>query len=627
MRFLFTLICLLPSFLNASTYYVATNGSNANPGSSGSPWLTIGKGLSNAVAGDTVVVRAGVYNEFLTNSVSGTAGNPITFQGERGASGEWLTIIDPSTSISTGWVTAPEIGSGVWKKTDVPFTTHELTIANKRVGYVFSIGDMSTVIGFSYDSSGWTTGAELLSVPSNQTVIFHQSHLSGSYWDGLEALWSATNNITYLRLRDGSDPNGLSIRAAPNSGTLANATPDYAAIKTTSASYITYKDFLVRGSVACFYIYNSHHWTIQDNYLANGIYRVYLTIFSHDCTVTNNVMTTDFYASVSGGAWGGNNNATARANENRYILSKELMGDTTTLDCNVLMTFCGQSNVISGNTLMPGIGLGIGLWGYTTSGIGPSTGTIISGNSISGQPDTGVLLSYGQTETQVYDNLIANCNSNMRCHEMDAAETNRTIYIYRNRFYQPPGNGTHTFFFFNSGSGTASFFPTFWFYHNSFSGGYYGVQPGNNRELSNVRWVNNIWSSHYQNLFLGSGPLKTNATYVGGWDYSIAANAHPDASDPAWWGSSNIAESAAIWETNSVPDFILSSGSSAIDSALDTTASFTLKGTNYSALPQNSASKVGSAWDIGALEYTPPPSTPVTGKRQRGPKLNKLGGW
>jgi hypothetical protein len=48
-----------------NTYYVAKNGSDNNPGTQAQPWLTFQKATSTIVAGDTVYVRAGVYNERL----------------------------------------------------------------------------------------------------------------------------------------------------------------------------------------------------------------------------------------------------------------------------------------------------------------------------------------------------------------------------------------------------------------------------------------------------------------------------------------------------------------------------------------------------------------------------------
>lgn len=61
------------------TLYVATNGSNSNPGTSSKPFLTIGKAASVAVAGSVICVSSGTYNERVTSSTNGTAAKWIFF--------------------------------------------------------------------------------------------------------------------------------------------------------------------------------------------------------------------------------------------------------------------------------------------------------------------------------------------------------------------------------------------------------------------------------------------------------------------------------------------------------------------------------------------------------------------
>ena len=70
-----------------NTYYVAKTGLDSNDGSLAHPWLTINHAASTAVAGDTVYVRSGTYNEYVFDCYhSGTAGNPITFENYPGES-------------------------------------------------------------------------------------------------------------------------------------------------------------------------------------------------------------------------------------------------------------------------------------------------------------------------------------------------------------------------------------------------------------------------------------------------------------------------------------------------------------------------------------------------------------
>jgi len=63
----------------ATTYYVSTTGTDANPGSVSKPWRTIQKAANTLAPGDTVLVRSGTYNERVTVGVSGTTNQYITF--------------------------------------------------------------------------------------------------------------------------------------------------------------------------------------------------------------------------------------------------------------------------------------------------------------------------------------------------------------------------------------------------------------------------------------------------------------------------------------------------------------------------------------------------------------------
>jgi len=78
------LITLLPSFARSrqagATYYVATTGSDSNPGTIGAPWLTIQHAANTVTAGATVYVFGGVYYESVNFPTSGTASAPITFE-------------------------------------------------------------------------------------------------------------------------------------------------------------------------------------------------------------------------------------------------------------------------------------------------------------------------------------------------------------------------------------------------------------------------------------------------------------------------------------------------------------------------------------------------------------------
>src|ERR1700737_3974277 len=96
---------LISGCARGGSYYVSTDGDDANPGSPEEPFRTLMRAAQLAVAGDTVIVRNGTYGQesavtdgeaadtnrspvVLRNS--GNAGAWITFQAEH----QWGAILD-----------------------------------------------------------------------------------------------------------------------------------------------------------------------------------------------------------------------------------------------------------------------------------------------------------------------------------------------------------------------------------------------------------------------------------------------------------------------------------------------------------------------------------------------------
>jgi hypothetical protein len=88
---------LLAQAAYGSTYYVSTTGKDTNSGTISSPWQTIQHAANSVTAGDTVYVRAGIYNEIVSVPSSGSAsGGYITFSSY---AGELATIDGTGLSI------------------------------------------------------------------------------------------------------------------------------------------------------------------------------------------------------------------------------------------------------------------------------------------------------------------------------------------------------------------------------------------------------------------------------------------------------------------------------------------------------------------------------------------------
>ena len=66
----------VPAVASAATYYVATTGSDSNPGSVSAPWRTIRFAVSRLSAGDTLYIRGGLYTGATDNIDSQSATVP-----------------------------------------------------------------------------------------------------------------------------------------------------------------------------------------------------------------------------------------------------------------------------------------------------------------------------------------------------------------------------------------------------------------------------------------------------------------------------------------------------------------------------------------------------------------------
>lgn len=594
--------------VGAAEYWVSvTNGSNANPGTEAQPWKNVYHAAVTAVAGDTVTVRAGFYNESVTNTASGLPGQPITFTGERGGSGEWLTIIDSSMLITNAWSAATEIGAGVWKQTGLPFETKELSIGTQRVAFVFTTNYLGAN-NLAFYQSPYTNGSQILTLPTDATVDLIAG-VSVSFWDGIKAMWAATNGTTYLRLRDGSDPSSLEVRINRCLDGLWHDWPYQGnTIQMVGKSNIVWKNFHVTGGFTQFLLdTGAADNIIESNRIERGWYRVYGQDNVTRNIVRNNQMTCNFYGYTNQGAWTGRQTEKAKISDVIYRVSKYYMGQTSQGDYDMRWYLCGDSNLITGNTCWASMGNGIFVSTISTE---PMLGTQISSNVVSGHPSAGILHDPFPTETHIYDNNVSDCDGQFRVMRMNAAgQTDQVIYFYRNRCWLPSGEGDQIYLHLDFTTTNATYFPELWVYNNSFSGGEHIVNSSfydyDNGGWKGLRFINNILSG---SLFLETSKIGmiTNANYMGAWDYNLNADVNPTNYNgvlPAWWGSSNIIQASLEWATNDTA-LALAPGSSAINNALDVAQDFVLRGTNYTALPNTAIVKTGLHWDIGALEHS-----------------------
>ncbi|NOU85315.1 hypothetical protein GC102_05890 [Paenibacillus sp. LMG 31460] len=165
-------------------YYVSTTGSDSNSGTISSPFRTIQKASNLMVAGDTVILRSGTYNETITPQTDGISGNLITY---KAYPGETVTI--SGSAPVTDWT----LDSGSIYKAPMNW---DLGDDNQ----VFVSGEMMRLAQYP----NWTNDSNIFDVgfasmsSGNATSITHSAiNKPANYWAGATVIvkgWWSTQS-------------------------------------------------------------------------------------------------------------------------------------------------------------------------------------------------------------------------------------------------------------------------------------------------------------------------------------------------------------------------------------------------------------------------------------------------
>jgi hypothetical protein len=221
----FAAVLTLAPFLGAqagSTYYVSTSGNDSNPGTIGSPWLTIQHAANSVSAGATVYVFGGVYGEAVNFPASGTASAPIAFKSYPGqtavidgtdvacctsnpassgnATQGLVTIVDQSYVIVSGFEIrnfttnkAADTPAGIWitgSGTGVQLLNnrvHNITTSSEKNGNAFGIAVYGT-------SKTPITG---LVIGGNEVYSLKTGESESVNVDGNVTKFAITNNLVH----------------------------------------------------------------------------------------------------------------------------------------------------------------------------------------------------------------------------------------------------------------------------------------------------------------------------------------------------------------------------------------------------------------------------------------------
>ena len=489
--FLLLLLVASSALAQTPTHHVAkTACSDAGTGAiAGTPWCTIQKAMTTAVAGNVVLVRAGIYRERVTPTVSGSAGALITLLGERGAAGERLTVIDGSDAI-TGWTLEPSTHGGLYRTTSVPYELGWLGVDDGTT--LYHILKMVDRFVDEYN-------IPKLDLPSNYLVGL--SYITGSmktfYWDAWAALWTG-GNPAYVRFKDGDNPNSKNMRTCPRF---------VATLTLSNVHHLTFRGFQIRGC----------HWgirlqagandlTIDDNDLYTGFAQVSVE-GPQRLTFTNNLV---HQQRIPTGYWPGPMNVTDAES-----------GTTPTPG-----TWQYRAGVASHlnwyfKTMTICEGVGFDVAGNSVNTTGSITDAVVSGNRFYDQPgvslsfrnainlkihhnyfaqtsDAGLMPWRNFTGVEVYDNIFEADAINIRPQgDSPASSQPQEIYIYRNTFHQPKQPGGRLVFYCGcwGEDGEAAANHKWYWYHNSFLGGLTEAVGLQREYYKKHYYLNNVFSA------------------------------------------------------------------------------------------------------------------------------------
>jgi parallel beta-helix repeat protein len=254
--------------VNAETYYVDNTSSlgtcsdSLNTGlTPDSPFCTITKGASVAIAGDTVRVLAGTYTEKVVPAHVGSAGSPITFSAAPGVS-------------VTGDLSDPDTNSAFRLITKSYITVDGFTVTGTTQEGIYVLGSNNIIISNNHvRNSGSPTNPNQKSgiffSGTTDSVINHNTTDHNSYngimVTGLSSTITVSNNTSYANSTQTSLANGIMVNSSSNNTIIHNVT--YANEDSGIGFYVSSSNNRILGNVS----YGNGDHGIDNNNSPNNI--------------------------------------------------------------------------------------------------------------------------------------------------------------------------------------------------------------------------------------------------------------------------------------------------------------------------------------------------------------------
>ncbi len=170
-------------------YFVSTTGNDNNPGTYTQPWRSIQNAANELKAGETVLIRDGVYNERIVPLNSGLEGNYITYA----AYPNEEVIID-----GTG-VSLPYSEDGLFYLSNKHYIKiQNLTIQNSKDMGVYAVGTYSPRINTTNiilsNLKVFNSNDEAIKVVYGDTILVEKTYTKESVSSGI-GIWKSNNVI------------------------------------------------------------------------------------------------------------------------------------------------------------------------------------------------------------------------------------------------------------------------------------------------------------------------------------------------------------------------------------------------------------------------------------------------
>jgi hypothetical protein len=578
------------------TFFVAPTGDDGNAGTADKPWKTLQHAADVAKPGDVVRAVAGVHVGRVVLSRSGTAEAPITFEGERSADCAWPTTLDGSEPVASGaWVPAPEVGAMVFKTTSIAFVPESLAVVE---------GSTYRHVPRLHVSEFLPNPLEALTIPadgvfdSSCCFLADQSTIRVPAWDGLDGFFYYADGTTYVRFRDGDDPNTKTLRAAP----------DGPAVDVNGQSHFVLRNFAVRGAQDGVWVHDAVDGTVlEGNSIAVNGRAIYL--FSgptHTLIRDSDITHVRLSKKELPGAWdlydptqplSAHPEATDLATKDLvYNTYKYQVGRSDVMQQGITAYDYAFAEIA--NNFIHDIGSPIYVRPHDLE---------VHHNTIARADNSCLAIGTGEN-LRLHDNLVMDCNTRLRIWNPQDEPVNVGGFIYNNRFWNPARRGGGGAFYVSpSGPVTAQLPHEFFVYHNSYAGGWEPLTLIPGFKLEGSRFVNNVFSPSTMilNRWGASGDVNGDPSYFALFDYNWLGT---DVVDEAqWYGPHTlIANGQWMWNDDTrttVPDFTLPADSSARAAGIDLSQPWTAGGKTYPSLPGMSPGYAGPTGkpDLGAL--------------------------